>query len=193
MVSGLATSVKLLSTELALKAIQSHEAAAPHRAHFSQSETDEEVSHIETTIIGSTPTPADEPVDADTTDIDLTCAITDPAFLKSLKTRLLEMSDDPTCAFQGQAMLKAADASTLKIFDPIEGVVLTAWGDAATQDVPGTIDAIGWSPFLKQHIQREHGTAYAKDENGSYIDIMSGESAYFGSVGNKYYYFTWPQ
>ncbi|XUY27854.1 hypothetical protein RMR21_005730 [Agrobacterium sp. rho-8.1] len=179
MVSGLANAVKLVSTELALKAIHSHAALAVHAA--------------EKVVVGLPLPITTDKADVDTTDIEFTGNITDIVFLKTLKTTLIEMSEDPTSAFQGQAMLKAADASALNIFDPIEGVVITAWGGSATQNAAGKIDAIGWSPFLKQHIKRAQGTAYAKDDNGSYIDLISGESAYFSTVGNKYYYFTWPQ
>ncbi|NTF31543.1 hypothetical protein [Rhizobium skierniewicense] len=171
MVSGLANVVKLASTELALKAIHSHAALAADAAE-----------HVVTGL--------PLPITTEKTDVE---GITGLVFLKNLKTTLIEMSKDPTSAFQGQAMLKAADASALRIFDPIEGVVITAWSASDTQNASDRIDAIGWSPFLKQHIKRAQGTAYVKDDNGSYIDLISGESAYFGTVGNKYYYFTWPQ
>ena len=54
------------------------------------------------------------------------------------------------------------------------------------------IAVTGWSDFLKDHLKRD-GSTYARSETGAYVDTISGDNAFFGSVGSRYYYLTWPQ
>ncbi len=93
-------------------------------------------------------------------------------------------------------MLEALKEGTLTVSDPAEGVQIKAWDvetDKKTTSKPATeIATTGWSDFLKDHLKRD-GSAYAKSSGGAYVDRISGDSAFFGSVGSRYYYLTWPQ
>ncbi|MBO9656615.1 MAG: hypothetical protein J7562_19975 [Agrobacterium tumefaciens] len=117
-------------------------------------------------------------------------------FMKDLKKMLEELAKDPDKASQAKAMLEALTAGTLTVSDPAEGAQIKAWdvaSDTKTTSKPATEIALtGWSDFLKDHLKRD-GSAYAKGASGAYVDNISGDNAFFGSVGSRYYYLTWPQ
>lgn len=200
MVSRLVSHVQLLSTELALKAIEKQQAATeeyPEPALVTTSQN----PHISLPV-----TTTDDPAlpkarailslvpQADTCEADTDSAVI--TFMETLKAWLAELSMDPTSSTQGKAMSQALTSGVLKVFDPIEGAVISAWDVAAIQPLQNQsekMDAIGWSEFLKQHVKRADGLSYAKDADGSYVDVMTGESAFFGAVGSKFHYFTWPR
>ena len=189
MVSGIVSFVQLTATQLALKAIEEQQAASCE--NVSSVDKMEADNAAATDFTNNTPLALVQNEDIPETDISSDIATSD--FMNSLKAQLIELSRNPGSAAQGQAMLQALDSGTLKVFDPIEGIAVKAWDASADgqQAHSTTINAIGWSQFLKQHVKRDESTAYAKDESGNYIDAISGESAYFETVGSKYYYFTW--
>lgn len=191
MVSGLGSHVQLFSTELALKAISKQEAVS---ASLPQHST------IDPSLLARCiPTPEVETVrkagrislseQAET--LDLSPKVTSASFMRELKLWLADLSCDRMNFSRGCAMLQAFASSTLKVFDPVEGVVVKA-GDRDTEVSSEQISAVGWSQFLKSRVKREADNAYSKDEDGNYVDLISGEQAYFGAVGSKFYYFTWP-
>lgn len=116
--------------------------------------------------------------------------------MKALKETLEELTADPDKASQAKAMLEALTAGTLTVSDPAEGAQVKAWDVAAdTKTTSGpamNIAMTGWSDFLKDHLKRD-GSTYARSETGAYVDTISGDNAFFGSVGSRYYYLTWPQ
>lgn len=198
MVSGLGSHVQLSATELALKAISKQEAASTEiapfakidpslSARFAQSEASLDTA---STAHGALTPRLDLTVNPDTWQ-----NVTSATFMRELKLWLAELAYDRMNFNRGCEMLQAFAANTLKVFDPVDGIVVKA-GDRdsaeSAQLKSEDIGAAGWSQFLKRHVKRGADNAYAKDEDGNYIDILSGERAYFGAVGSKFYYFTWP-
>ncbi|KXG86827.1 hypothetical protein [Agrobacterium bohemicum] len=200
MVSRLVSHVQLISTELALKAIEKQQQVAqeyPEPAALITSQ-DPHVSLPVTTTdapalpetrgtLSLVPQVGNCEAEADSAVV---------TFMETLKAWLAELAVDPASALQGKAMSQALTSGVLKVFDPIDGVVIPAWDVAAIrprQNQSERIDAIGWSEFLKQRVKRADGFSYAKDPDGSYLDAMTGESAFFGAVGSKFHYFTWPR
>ncbi|WP_416408576.1 hypothetical protein [Agrobacterium rosae] len=198
MVSRLVSHVQLLSTELALKAIEKHQAATRERPDCEPLDLSQSphptlpkpdapsLADKRPTLSLVQPTPAAE-ANGDGATV---------ALMETLKKWLAELSADPTSSAQGKAMSQALTLGTLKVFDPIGGVVISAW-DVSTalpaKILSSKIEAVGWSQFLKQHVKRKDGLSYAKDADGSYVDLITGESAFFGAVANKFHYFTWPK
>lgn len=193
MVSGLGSHVQLFATELALKAIGRHEAVSTEltasttidpslTSRFGQSEP----AHARTAAAHEGLTPRLQL----TENADPSQKVTSTTFMRELKLWLADLTEDRMNFNRGCEMLQAFASSTLKVFDPVEGIVVIA-GDVA-QLQSEAVSAAGWSQFLKRHVKREADNAYSKDEDGNYVDLLSGERAYFGAVGSKFYYFTWP-
>ena len=191
MVSALGTHLKLSSTQLALKVIAQHEAQIDigQEHPFSTAEgpgkilLDATVAIKARVQINAKPRTSDDDIASD-------------AFMAGLKTWIVETSCDAASAAQGKAMSAALTSRTLKVCDPVEGIIVTAWdieGGKPEHVKRDQITPAGWSQFLKQHVKREDGIGYVKDSDGGYVDVMSGESAYFGAVGSKFYYLTWPR
>lgn len=191
MVSALGTNLKLFSTELALKVIAQHEAKIDVSSVHLSSATD----CLEKTLPDAPSTPAAR-VEFKATPDSLIDDIASDAFMANLKTWISDTSSDATSAAQGKAMSVALMSGTLKVYDPVEGVVVKAWdiGGNPPKDMErDQITPVGWSQFLKQHVKREDGAGYVKGSDGGYLDLISGNNAYFGAVGSKFYYLTWPR
>lgn len=191
MVSALGTNLKLFSTELALKVIAQHEAKIDVSSVHLSSATD----GLEKTLPDAPSTPAAR-VELKATPDSLIDDIASDAFMANLKTWISDTSRDATSAAQGKAMSVALTSGTLKVYDPVEGVVVKAWdiGGNPPKDMErDQITPVGWSQFLKQHVKREDGAGYVKGPDGGYLDLISGNNAYFGAVGSKFYYLTWPR
>lgn len=190
MVSALGTHLKLSSTQLALEVIAQHEAQIEIGLEHPSSTTDPEKLLLDATA----PAKARVEIRASSTRSD--DDIASDVFMASLKTWIVDTSRDAASAAQGKAMAATLTAGTLKVCDPVEGIVVTAWdveGEKPEHVKRDQITPAGWSLFLKQHVKREDGVGYVKDSDGGYVDVMSGESAYFGAVGSKFYYLTWPR
>lgn len=196
MASGLVSHVQLLSTELALKAIEQQKERS---ATTPPENTDQPSVFIEASTVDQRAPACARPLlslvpktpEPDEDDSDMTGA----PFMRNLKAWIGEISADPASAHQGNALAQALASGTLRISDPVEGVAVTAWdiaGDRPHNIQPNEITAVGWSQFLKQHVKREEA-GYVKDSYGNYTDVMSGENAYFGAVDSKFYYLTWPK
>ena len=57
--------------------------------------------------------------------------------------------------------------------------------DCSTSAQPGEkFETTGWSSFLKSHTRGDSG-AYAKTSGGRHIDMPSGGSVYFGTIGSQ--------
>lgn len=190
MVSALGTHLKLSSTQLALKVIAQHEAQIDIGLEHPSSAKSPEKILLDATVTAK----ARVEIRANSTRSD--GDIAGGVFMTSLKTWIVETSCDAASAAQGKAMSAALTSGTLKVCDPVEGIVVTAWdveGQRPVHVKRSQITPAGWSLFLKQHVKREDGVGYVKDADGGYVDVMSGESAYFGAVGSKFYYLTWPR
>lgn len=117
------------------------------------------------------------------------------SFMKGLKAKLEEMKDTPSTKAQAEAMLAALEAGTLTVTDAQKGETITAWdteAEDATANTATTTETSEWSSYLRDHLSRESGGKYALNEDGSYTDKTTGNSAYFGMVGDSYYYLSWP-
>ncbi|MDH0908333.1 hypothetical protein N5C66_03220 [Rhizobium pusense] len=208
MVSSIDLSTRLTATKLALKAIREQEDNSAATSTSSRTTLLNSYGIDTTTSTSSSNTRLTQLLaqyaqtsgnEAESGDTDKTAAsgdITQADFMKDLKATLDELSGDPAKAAHAKSMLEALAAGTLTVSNPADGVKIKAWDvtdDPKTASKPATaIATAGWSDFLKDHLKRD-GAAYAKGANGAYIDGISGDNAFFGSVGSRYYYLTWPQ
>lgn len=205
MVSSVDLSTRINATKLALKAIKEQEdnsasTSSPRTAILDSYGIDTSPSSTNTRLTQLLAQYAQvSGNDAETDDTSTQAPsgdITQASFMTSLKATLEELSKDPSKATQAKAMLEALAAGTLTVSDPTEGAKIKAWdveADKTTTSKPATeITTTGWSDFLKDHLKRD-GSAYAKTTGGAYVDSISGDNAFFGNVGSRYYYLTWPQ
>ena len=209
MVSSIDLSTRLTATRMALKAIKEQE-DNPAVTSSSSTRTSLLGSYgLDTTnsssstntrltqLLAQYAQTSNEDTQTDDTDTRLSSGdITKADFMKALKEMLEELTADPDKASQAKAMLEALTAGTLTVSDPAEGAQVKAWDVAAdTKTTSGpamNIAVTGWSDFLKDHLKRD-GSTYARSETGAYVDTISGDNAFFGGVGSRYYYLTWPQ
>ncbi len=205
MVSSVDLSTRINATKLALKAIKEQEdnsasTSSPRTAILDSYGIDTSPSSTNTRLTQLLAQYAQvSGIDAETDDTSTQAPsgdITQASFMTSLKATLEELSKDPSKSTQAKAMLEALAAGTLTVSDPTEGAKIKAWdveADKTTTSKPATeITTTGWSDFLKDHLKRD-GSAYAKTTGGAYVDSISGDNAFFGNVGSRYYYLTWPQ
>jgi hypothetical protein len=115
-----------------------------------------------------------------------------------LKQNLQDAVKSEGTGGQAQAMLDALDKGTLTISDPTNGVSIQAWDADATSEkdttskTADTIPTSDWNAYLKAHLQRGSDATFVKNTDGSFVDKVTGNEAYFGQVGSQYYYITWP-
>jgi hypothetical protein len=120
------------------------------------------------------------------------------SFMAALKARLEEMKSTPDGKLKAEEMLAAIEAGTLTVTDAENGKTIKAWDVAAeaekntTRKPTENVDASGWSDFLRERLTRGSNATYMLGANGAYLDKATGESAYFGTIGDTYAYLTWP-
>lgn len=125
--------------------------------------------------------------------------VTTASFMAGLKKTLEDMAGAPGTGKQAESMLAALDAGTLTVTDPLKGVAIKAWdvdsaADKDTRTITGdTVETSGWSDFLRTHLARGNSGAFTRTAEGSYTDAVTGDNAYFGTVGSTYVYLSWPQ
>ncbi|TRB02683.1 MULTISPECIES: hypothetical protein [Rhizobium/Agrobacterium group] len=205
MVSSVDLSTRLTATRLALKAIKEQDdnstatSSSSSRAALLGAygvDTSSSTNTRLTQLLAQYAQTAGVETQTETTPQASSGDITQAGFMKDLKAMLEDLSKDPDKASQAKAMLEALAAGTLTVSDPSEGAQIKAWdvkADSKTTSKPATeIATTGWSDFLKDHLKRD-GSAYSKSASGAYVDRISGDNAFFGSVGSRYYYLTWPQ
>lgn len=116
------------------------------------------------------------------------------AFMKALVAKLEELKAASGTSAMAEAMLKAVEAGTLTVTDAAAGETVKAWNPAdadakaSEKTAAATTD---WTSFLKQHLTREGNGLYVRNDDSSHQDRLTGESAYFGMVGETYYYLSW--
>ena len=205
MVSSIDLSTRLTATRLALKAIKEQEDNSATQSSSTRAallgsyglDSSSSTNTRLTQLLAQYGQTSDEDTQTDGADTQPSSGdITKADFMKGLKEMLDALSKGPDKASQANAMLEALKAGTLTVSDPSEGAQIKAWdvaSDTKTTYKPSTqITMTGWSDFLKEHLKRD-GSTYAKGTSGAYVDIISGDNAFFGSVGSRYYYLTWPQ
>lgn len=120
--------------------------------------------------------------------------MTSSDFMSLLKSNLQTAVNNGDTG-QAQAMLDALSAGTLTVTDPTAGQSITAWDPSDSSDKAQTatsVDEDDWNDFLKAHLTRGADGSLTHNSDGSYTDKVTGDEAYFGQVGNQYYYITWP-
>ncbi|RUM23830.1 hypothetical protein EFQ99_20535 [Rhizobium vallis] len=121
--------------------------------------------------------------------------VTSASFMSMLKKQLQDAAAAEGESGKAHDMLAALEAGTLTISDPTQGVSIAAWDvdDPDTDSKTGkAIDVSGWSDFLDAHLERGADGTFVK-QNGSYVDQTNDSNAYFGLIGQNYYYLSWPQ
>ncbi|NTE60138.1 hypothetical protein G6L68_05705 [Agrobacterium fabrum] len=204
MVSSIDLSTRLTATRLALKAIKEQEDSSVAQSSSTRTallgsyglDSSSSTNTRLTQLLAQYGQASGDATQTEVTDTQTSSGdITKADFMKGLKGMLEELSKDPDKASQANAMLEALKAGTLTVSDPAEGVQIKAWdvaSDSETSKPSSEITTAGWSDFLKEHLKRD-GSTYAKGASGAYVDTISGDNAFFGSVGSRYYYLTWPQ
>ncbi|WP_244638272.1 hypothetical protein G6L89_004345 [Agrobacterium fabrum] len=205
MVSSIDLSTRLTATRLALKAIKEQEDNSVAQSSSTRTallgsyglDSSSSTNTRLTQLLAQYSQASGDDTQTEVTDTQPSSGdITKADFMKGLKGMLEELSKDPDKASQANAMLEALKAGTLTVSDPAEGLQIKAWdvaSDTETTSKPSIeITTTGWSEFLKDHLKRD-GSTYAKGASGAYVDTISGDNAFFGSVGSRYYYLTWPQ
>lgn len=202
-------SIRLMTTQIALKALKEQEETTTSTSSASSSllqqygldtstsSSNDTLTRLLTTLATKTP---DTTVNTtpSTTTTTVSTDVTTASFMRSLKDSLEEMADTAAGKKQADAMLAALKAGTLTVTDPVSGQKIAAWDvddekhKDTTSGAATTIATNNWSDFLKERLTRGEDVSYAKSSDGSYIDKTTGENAYFGTVGSKYYYLSWP-
>lgn len=119
------------------------------------------------------------------------------AFMKALKAKLEDMKATADGKDKAEAMLAALKDGKLTITDAATGTKITAWdpedatAKAAAEKTRQTVATQGWTEFLKANLARSRAT-YQHAENGAYIDTTGKNNAFFGTIGDKYAYISWP-
>jgi hypothetical protein len=123
--------------------------------------------------------------------------ITTVSYMEGLKKKLEEMAEEPGSAARGKEMLAALKAGTLTVSDPINGISIKAW-DVDNKEIKTDptklgvkIETEGWTSYLKSNLARGADAAFVRTPEGYHVDKGTGNSAYFGTVGTEYAYFTW--
>jgi len=119
--------------------------------------------------------------------------ISSTAFMKSLREKLEALKNDPTTGAMADAMLQALDAGALTVTNAVTGEQILAWDASDTEAGPQektATDKADWSTFLKQHAERDSEGRYVRNEDSS-LKEKTGASAYFGMIGDTYYYLSW--
>lgn len=201
-------SIRLMTTQIALKALKEQEESTTSTSSASSSilqqygldtstsSSNDTLTRLLTTLATQNFSSTDDTTSSTTTTV--SDNVTTASFMRSLKDSLEEMADTAAGKKQADAMLAALTAGTLTVTDPVSGQKIAAWDvddekhKDTTTGAAMTIATNNWSDFLKERLTRGEDVSYAKSSDGSYIDKTTGENAYFGTVGNRYYYLSWP-
>lgn len=202
MVSSIDLSTRLTATKLALKAIKEQEDAtqsASNQRTQLLSSYGIDTSASTTTTLNNLLTRLSEQ-SGETTEADdstpVSTDITSADFHDQPEEETSGAGGRNSDRRTGEGNAGGAGKGTLTVSDPLNGVQMTAWDPSDENDVTTQartqIDSMGWSEFLKQRLEREGGS-YVRSSTGAYTDATSGSNAFFGSVGDHYYYLTWPK
>ncbi|MEF0940177.1 hypothetical protein [Rhizobium sp. BR 362] len=201
MVSAL-TTTRLLASQMALQLLQTPDASQdsnsdPLLDDASSSDLSSLPSQSQaslTSMLNGLSANQTEDSTASESDPDMTSS----SFMDLLKQNLQDAVKSEGKGGQAQAMLDALDNGTLTVSDPTRGISIQAWDvdadseQSTTIKTGDTIPTSDWNDFLKAHLTRGSDGTFVKNSDGSFVDKITGNEAYFGQVGSQYYYITWP-
>jgi hypothetical protein len=197
MVSAL-TSTRLVSAQLALQMLQFDQPTSSDDSSSSLLGSSSSLSSLPsqsqaslTSLLNGL---SSSSTDSTSTSTDDDPDMTSADFMSLLKSNLQTAVKDGDTG-QAQAMLDALSAGTLTVTDPTAGQSITAWDPsdkASTAQTATSVSEEDWNDFLKAHLARGSDGSLTHNSDGSYTDKVTGNEAYFGQVGNQYYYITWP-
>lgn len=133
-----------------------------------------------------------EEVDEKTISTDIQTA----SFMAGMKSRLKSMASEGDQ--RAREMLSALEAGTLTVTDAEAGRTIAAWDVSKSAEkgtTSKTAEATGvsdWTSFLKARLTRGTGATFQLSASGAYIDKVTGENSYFGKIGERYVYLSWP-
>ncbi|CAN7238853.1 hypothetical protein [Neorhizobium sp. LjRoot104] len=143
------------------------------------------IASLQQTLDGNSP---DTDVDGSVGDM------SSKAFMKALQEKLDALKASPDSKAMAETMQKALEAGTLKMTDAVAGDQITAWditdGKQTSAGVT-SVDKSDWTQFLKDRLTRDESGKFVRNADGSYIEKATGNSSYFGMVGEAYYYISW--
>lgn len=134
----------------------------------------------------------DEAAESDSNDGDVK-DLSSKAFMKALQDKILTLKESSETAAMADAMLKAVASGNLVVTDAAAGAQILAWDPTSEKAVPrlAVTSQSEWGAFLKEHLARDSNGRYARNEDTSHKDKAAGVSAYFGMIGETYYYLSW--
>ena len=118
------------------------------------------------------------------------------SFMAGLKSKLEDMAARGDQ--RAREMLAAIKTGTLTVTDAEAGLAIAAWdvADPAEKNrTSRTAQAVGvsdWTSFLKERLTRGSGATFQLSDSGAYVDKVTGENSYFGKVGDRHVYLSWP-
>jgi len=118
--------------------------------------------------------------------------ISSNAFMKALGQKIDTLKDSPDTQAMAQTMQDAVATGRLVVTDVVTGQQVKA--RSGTGDTSGEVTAVAtseWSSFLRDTLLRDSYGRYVRNADSSHIDKATGDSAYFGLVGDNHYYLTW--
>lgn len=120
--------------------------------------------------------------------------ISSTAFMAALQNKLESLRQNPDTSAMADSMLAALKAGTLTVTDVVSGEQIKAWDGSDNTAKPSaqtSVDKSDWPTFLREHLQRDSTAKYVRNEDSSHKEKGTGASAYFGMIGETYYYLSW--
>ncbi|MGO4436300.1 hypothetical protein [Rhizobium sp. RAF56] len=120
--------------------------------------------------------------------------ISSASFMKALQGKLESLKENPDTSAMAESMLAALKAGTLTATDVVSGTQIKAWDVSDNTIKPSeqtSVDQTDWPTFLKEHLERDSTAKYVRNEDSSHREKVTGASAYFGMIGETYYYLSW--
>ncbi|AYD00353.1 hypothetical protein [Neorhizobium sp. NCHU2750] len=124
------------------------------------------------------------------------------AFMKAVKKKIDTLASSPDTAQMAATMRQAFSQGELTVTNVEAGEQVAAWDPAAATISDGagatsngeitSVASSQWSSFLRNGLVRDSHGLYVRNADSSHIDKATGDSAYFGMVGDNNYYLSWP-
>jgi hypothetical protein len=119
--------------------------------------------------------------------------ISSKAFMRAVQEKLESLQKNPDTSAMAESMLKALKAGMLEVTDAVAGEKITAWdvSDKTQPTQQAALEKDNWTDFLKEHLERDGNGTYVRNPDSSHKEKGTGASAYFGMIGERYYYLNW--
>lgn len=117
------------------------------------------------------------------------------AFMKALGSKLEELKASSATSAMAEAMRAALEAGTLTVTNAVAGEAISARSPSNKDTAASEKTSVArsdWTSFLKEHLARDGNGLYQRNADSSHRDRVTGSSAYFGMIGDTYYYLSWP-